>query len=245
MKVISPIFSSMRGKLGGAVGSVARGGIAYFRALVIPTNPSTTLQTLVRAAMQSASAYWRTTLSETNQELWWDQASGGQTGQGLFTKVNQPRVYAQNTGLARSNDTADPIDAIDYVVTPPDGTGTTITLPSAIVIDDSANTLTFTAGPDDEWNTETPVASKPSLLYVYGSHQQSPSRFSRQHPYRLLAVVERVNGDPAVGALISPIPLAPLGMTTTAGDVMYVKFRASTSDGRISNEVTTRVIITT
>lgn len=235
MKVRSPLVTEMSGKLGNMVASTARGGITYFRALVTPRNPATLLQLALRAALVSAARYWKETLTESQQEAWWDVAEGGQTGQTLFQRVNQPRIYAVNAGLATP--------PFVVVTEPPETTSTPLTPPTSIVIDDSANTLTFTPSVDDQWNAETVDAGKVSGLFVYASHQQSASRFSRQHAYRIIGTLSRAEGDPTFNTA-QVINLAPLGFTTQAGKVMYVKFVAQDQNGGVSIVFEQRVTIT-
>jgi hypothetical protein len=52
----------------------------------------------------------------------------------------------------------------------------------------------------------------------------------------------REEADAAVGTVT--INLATYGFTTQAGKVMYLKFRAYTSDGRVSGEINVRQTIT-
>lgn len=241
MKCTSPLLENMSGKLGGSVAAKARGGIQYFRALVIPTNPDTSFQKASRNAMASAAALWRSTLTEAQQEAWWDAATGSLTGQGLFTKVNQPRIYANNADVVTLQDAAEPISYFPSPLAAGFAPTTTLTTPGSVVIDDSANTMTVTLINElDEWNAGTDTGAA-GVLYVYASHQQNASRLSREHPFRMIgAFAFGVTAD----ALAAPINLAPLGFTTQAGKVMYVKFRAQTGSGGISGDSTIRVTIT-
>jgi hypothetical protein len=242
MKVTSAILTSMRGKLGGLVASVARGDIQYFRKLVIPSNPRTLLQNAVRAAMTSASVYWNTLLSEADQEAWWDIAEGSRTGQTIFIRCNQPRVYATNSGRTAGITGTYAAFTLGYVLTPPDSASTPFTAPATVTIDDSANTMAFTANADDPWNAETVSSDQFAVLFIYASHQQNPSRFSRQHSYQLVAAVVREEGSAAVAAV--NLNLATHGFTTQVGKVMYVKMVAMAQDGSISIPFERRVTIT-
>lgn len=241
MKWSSSLVDTLSGSMGGRTASTARGGIGYFRTKVVPRNPSTLLQSAVRAALSSAAVYWNTVLSEADQEAWWDLAEGGQTGQSLFTKANQGRIYATNSGRTAGITGTYAGFLMDVVLTPPESFSTTLTTPTAIVIDDSANTLVFVANAIDEWNAEAVGSDQHAMLAVYASHQQSASRFSRQHPYQALAFVVREEGDAAAGTVT--INLATYGFTTQVGKVMYLKFRAYTTDGRVSGEINVRQTI--
>jgi hypothetical protein len=243
MKWRSSLVDELSGSMGGRTASVARGGIGYFRSRVIPRNPNTLLQSAVRAALSSASVYWNTILSEADREAWWDLAEGGQTGQSLFTKANQARIYAVNSN--RTVDSSGAYTELDVpiVTVPPESSATNLTTPSPIVIDDSANTLSVTVSQLDDWNAETVPTDAASMLAVYASHQQSASRNSRQHPFQALGFVVRPEADPTIATPIV-FNLATHGFTTQAGKVMYLKFIAYTSDGRVSSAIITRVTIT-
>jgi hypothetical protein len=145
VKWSSSLVDTLSGSMGGRTASTARGGIGYFRQRTIPRNPSSPLQSAVRAALSSASVFWNTILSEAEREAWWDLASGGQTGQSLFTKTNQARIYANNSGRTAGLTGTYLALTLDVVLTPPESSSTNLTTPTAIVIDDSANTLVFTA----------------------------------------------------------------------------------------------------
>lgn len=244
MKWTSSLVDSLSGKLGGRVASVARGGIGYFRTLVIPRNPRSPLQLAVRAALSSVSVYWNTILSEADQEAWWDLATGSQTGQTLFGRTNQPRIYAVNSGRMADTDGNYGAESgtPDVVTTPPLSASTELSAPTAVVIDDSANTLTFDASATDTYNSQTLGAGEFSILFVYATHQQSASRASPQHPYQLLQALVRTAGDPDVTTPL--INLATHGFTTQVGKVMYLKFIAQAKDGSVSIPIVQRVTIT-
>jgi hypothetical protein len=238
MKCTSPLLENMSGKLGGSVASRARGGIAYFRALVIPTNPDTSMQKAAREAIASASARWRSILTEAQQEAWWDVATGAQTGQTLYTKINQPRIFAVNTTRVTlaTDTTLVPIDTPNALFTP----STQLTAPTGMVIDDSANTLVISGiSTADPWQVDADE-NDPGVLYIYGSHQQNSSRFSRQHPYQLLAAYTKG----ATNITTVTVNLAPLGFTTQTDKVMYIKLRAQDKYGGLSTDLVQRVAIT-
>lgn len=243
MKWKSAIITELSGSVGNLVASTSRGGVGYFRKKVIPANPNTLLQQAVRAAIASASVFWNTILSEADQEAWWDLAEGSQTGQTLFVKVNQPRIYAQNAGRTTDESGAYTARTLSIIDTPPESFSTPLTSPTAVVIDDSANTLKFNVNQDDPWVTQTLAIGESNGLYVYASHQQQPSRFSQQHSFQMLAAVVRENGDLADPDEVT-INLATYGFTTIVGRVMYLKFIAQDKFGSISVPIIMRVTIT-
>lgn len=231
MKVISPLFSSLRGSLGGAVGSVARGGIAYLRSKVIPTNPSSLLQTAIRSAVQSVSALWQNTLTELQQEGWYDIAEGAQTGKSLFAKVNQPRIYASNSTRV-TDETGGGITVLPayFPDAPSDGLNVDFALPFEPIIDDSANTLDIQGVVAGNWNLGAD-ATHMSMVFVYVSGPQNSSRAARQRPYALARAYAIADaGD----IIFTPINLATLGYPTIVGKVFYVKVYAQDNKGRTS-----------
>lgn len=240
LKFISPILGEASGSLGGAVAAKARGGIQYFRKKVIPRNPSSLLQTAIRSAVGSASSIWKTELSETQIQAWWDLATGSQTGKSLFSQINQPRIYANNTGRVKTAASVDTTLVPAYFADPPAGS---LTVPffcdAAPVIDDSDNALQISAGAGD-WNTGADATHK-AAVFVYMSGPQVASRLSRQHPYQLVQCF-------AVTAATAPdfdaIDLADLGIPTVADHVAYVKIIAQDKDGRVSLPLEYRVTIT-
>lgn len=238
MKVISPLFSDMSGKLGGAVGAKARGGVMYLRALVIPTNPSTLLQTAIRSAVQSASAIWQSVLTELQQSNWFDIATGTQTGKSLFAKVNQARIYAANAGRITDEAGTEAVFEPPYFAdAPTDGITVPFFLNTPPVIDDSGNTLDIGEASEGHWNINATGAAEAGV-YVYLSGPQSPSRNARQHPYQLVrAYAIGSDGD----ITFTPINLATLGIPTVAGKIYYVKVYAQDDKGRTSLPVEYRV----
>lgn len=229
----------MSGKLGGAVGSTARGGIQYLRKLVIPSNPRTTLQTAIRNAVSSASAVWASILTEEQQQLWWDFAEGSQTGKSLFSKVNQPRLYAQNTGRAKNPDGSAPTNPLTYLGDPPESLSAVFT-GIALTVDASSDTLIFPAIPAEEPWMDNATAGTPAIMYVFVSAGQNASRFSRQHPYQLVAAVVF---EAETGVTPTAINLADLGIPTVEDKVMYVKVVVQNPEGGLSVPQETRITV--
>jgi hypothetical protein len=240
MKVRSAILTEMSGKLGGAVASRARGDIQYFRKLVTPSNPDTTMQKASRQAITSASAYWKSTFNDAQREVWWDLAEGAQTGQSLFTKINQPRFFATNANRNFAID--DGVFPLPPVVVPPASLSTILSTPTTITIDDSANQLTLDGfNLSDPWIADSgPGDLEQGVLYVYLSHEQVSSRLSRQHPFQLVRSFTLGGGTLGTSLTVS---LAPLGFTSIAGEVMYVKLISQAPGGGISTALIQRVTI--
>lgn len=240
MKYSSALLFDLSGSIGGAVASRSRGNVGYFRKRTIPSNPQTFMQKAARDGMTSSSAYWRSIMTEEEQELWWDEATGSQTGQSLFNKINQPRFFANNSLRIQAIDGGFATLAVRNNV-PENGLSTPFTTPGDIIIDDSAGLLTIDAlnVTDPFIATSATGSGKNGALYVYCSHQQNASRFSRQHPYQLVGVGS-FGGD-SVDQMV--VDLATLGFGLTAGKVMYVKLVAQEKDGGISTALIQRVTV--
>lgn len=240
MKIRSAILTEMSGKLGGAVGSTARGGIQYLRKLVIPSNPRTLLQTAIRNAVSSASSIWVNILSEATQTAWWDIAEGSQTGKSLFAKVNQPRLYARNTGRSKKPSGAALTNVLSYIETPPASLATDFAGITA-TIDDSANTLILPLIPGGEpWRVDA-ATDTPAMMFIFVSASQNASRFSRQHPYQL---VRAIGFEDVADVTPAAIDLAALGLATITGKIMYVKIIVQAVLGGLSVAQETRVTVT-
>lgn len=239
MKIRSAFLTEMSGKLGGAVGSTARGGIQYLRKLVIPSNPSTALQTAIRNAVSSASAVWASVLTEEQQEAWWDLAEGSQTGKSLFSKVNQPRIYAQNTGRTVKSSGGAPTNPLTYLADPPE-TFAAVFGGVVITADASANTLILPSILGTETWRVGSTADAPSIIYVFASAEQNSSRFSRQHPYQLVKAIVFENTTTVTPAAID---MDALGFAMIEGKVMYIKVVVQDPLGGLSVAQETRTVV--
>lgn len=70
----SPVYSQASGSIGGITYSRNRGGM-YTRARAIPTNPGTSQQTEVRAALASLTQRWIEVLTPAQRQYWEDYAA--------------------------------------------------------------------------------------------------------------------------------------------------------------------------
>lgn len=157
MKVISPIFSSMRGKLGGAVGSVSRGGVQYMRSLVIPSNPRSPYQTAARLVMTAIAAAWTNTLTGLQRAGWTSIAEASSSGIDAYVKSNSIPML---TGAARLDDAPDSLSLEAAVVV------------AAPTVDASAHTIV------------TATAEPTAVDYaVFISAPQPASRAAQEHPF--------------------------------------------------------------
>lgn len=240
MKIRSAILTEMSGSVGGITASRSRGNNQYLRARVTPANPRTPLQTMVRNAAAAVADDWKSFMTQEQRDGWNALAAGSQkSGQNLFCQTSQRLAYAQASGLDMAIGGGN-ILSIPFWEDPVPSLTTPLTAP-VTVIDASANSLSVTVNQGDPYIADTDVASsQQGLLYVRATLPQSPSRSSRQHPFRLVGVY--VWGD--VGAASPAIDLASLGIPTNTGDVIYVEYTAQHYLGGISVPQIQRITVT-
>jgi hypothetical protein len=242
------------GKIGNQVASRVRGGVQYLRELVIPHNPNTFMQSVTRAALQSASKIWRNVLTDLQREEWWDAVTGSGTGQSLFVRFNQPRITAINSRrlFALTQNETGPVfpDDPTIILEPPSASGSTeLTNPTTAQVTAATNSIIIpldAAGginPNDSvWTGST--VDKPALYFVYASHEQHSSRLSRQHGFQLVGVGKVAKQSLGQTFDQLNIGLSPLGFIATEGRVMYVKAYAVNANGERSPTYEQRVTIT-
>lgn len=225
MKIRSPIFSEMLGKLGDAVGSQSRGGINYLRKLVVPANPQTEAQLDARAAMAAAASYWRGTLLQALRDAWQAASAGSQTGISLFTSINSMRLRA-----------GQPI-----ITAVPPAFSTALTTPGQIVISATAGLTLVGVAATDPWNDAGLAVGEHTALFVSVTAQQAPSQFARRRSFRIVRIEKRTNLSPQVTQV--DVDLAALKYALTAGNVMYLRLAAQDKFGATSVRKEYRIVI--
>lgn len=240
VKAISPIFSSLKGKLGGAVANTSRFGITL-RSLVIPGNPQTVYQHAVRNILATLASYWDSTLTITQRATWTnlsEDTPGSSGGNTLFTKANSERVRGGGAIVTTAPDTMN---------------GLFSQLPTAIAVtaDDSDpvdHTLNFTL-PADAALVDLWAIHDGGLMNVYVSAPQKATRLTRIKPF---TYVDTLLGDTTVGDRPGGVQVIDLDATdlnekfaaADPGDVCYVKFTTVDYQGRRSQDYVTRVTVT-
>jgi len=219
MKFISQIVTAGSGSIRGCTFSRNRSG-AYIRGRVIPVNPTSAQQNIVRAALATLVARWTGTLTVAQRTAWDTWAFNtpqtdalGQsitiTGQNAYIKMNAPRIQV---GLSII-DTA-PVVFAGAVLTPP-------AIVSATAATDVLS-ISFT-------NTALWATLVGGSLLVYVSRPQNPSVLFFKGPYRFMG---RINGA-------ATPPTSPLPITSTfpfeVGQRVHAFFRAVQSEARISS----------
>ena len=228
MKCSSAILTNMSGKLGGAVAAKARGGVQYFRSLVIPRNPNTAAQTTVRGIMASLASYWRSTLTGPQRESWETLAESGSG------EVSGEALYVGNGFHQRLGATVTGGDLTD-LNTAPASASTPLSPLSAFVADASAHSIAFAINTGDPWN-----ATDVGGLNISVSKPQSASRLSQQFGYTYAGTEDNEATSPVT--LVLPTTHPAYSMAT--GQVVYVKVVAFTIDGRQSVAQEFRVTVT-
>ena len=227
MKFISGILTAASGSTGGCTFSRGRSG-AYIRGRVVPINPGSTYQNVVRTALASLVARWTSTLTPAQRSAWdsWAIATpqsgwGGQTyqmtGQNAYVMMNSLRKQFYGS----------------YINNPPTiNAGTALTPPILTKADVSDQSLTFSFNNTDEW-----AQDNASLLILHQARPQNPSVNYFKGPYRYAGILQ---GD-GITPPTSPQTIAA-SFPFALGQRVHVRFRSQAIDGRISSVVRSSII---
>ena len=221
----STIFSAVSGKLGGTVFSRNKGG-KYIRSLGIPTNPNSPAQIAARDALSTPVDAWTNILTQAQRDAWIVYAlnvpvlnrlgeTKNITGQQMYIRSNQPRL---RNGIGRRDDGPTLFDL---------GTFTT---PSLVVSAAQPSDLVVSFDDSDEW-----AQLAGGFLIGLASRGQNASKVFFGAPFRTAGFIA---GDPIT-------PTSPATLTSpfvyAQGQRVFMQFRASQADGRLS---TTQIIDT-
>jgi len=215
MKFIGTIATDFSGSIGGITASRNRGG-GYFRQRVVPVNPNTFRQSLIRTIFQDLQSTW-TNILTPGARLAWDNYSlqtPGFVGGGMqaYIAMNTPRIYADTlfaSTLGRIDVAPLIFDSGSFTPIVP-----TTTAPSAI-------SLAYT-------NTDSWAIADGGALYISAGAAVNASRTNYFGRYHMIGVVE--------GAVVPPVsPEAAVSdLPFLAGQQIFVSVRASQPDGRLS-----------
>lgn len=220
MAIFTPLHAgAISGSMNGTTFSHNAGG-PYMRARVIPTNPNTAFQQVVRNAMATLSAFWNDTLTPAQRAAWAVYAANVQipnrlgqsrnvTPLNMYVRSNQPRIQA---GLPRQ-DTAPIIFDLGAFTDP------------SFAIDQPSNEVDVSFTDTDDWANEDD-----SAMLVWGSFPKSPSTVYFTGPYQFLG---RIDGD-AITPPTSPAAIAMLA-AFSVGQQGFFRTRVSRADGRLSS----------
>lgn len=217
----SALVTQVSGSIGGLVGSHNKGGY-YFRARAVPTDPATTPQEVVRAAVAYLSNRWVNDLTQA-QRSGWDQYASQVTitnplgdereisGMNHYIRSNVPRI--QSTLLPIVDDAPSLFSLAGF---------TEISSPTANA---STNGVAFAFNNADTWaNTDD------SGMIVWISRPQNPSIQYFKGPYQFATFVPGNSTTPpeSPAAAISNFPFI-------AGQKIFWRVAVSLDDGRYSN----------
>ncbi len=213
------IGAELSGSIGGITASHNKGG-AYFRSRVIPTDPASPFQGIVRQSLGNLAARWSGLLSQSARDAWDLYAANvpllnplgesiNVTGLNMFQRSNVPR---QQNGLPR-------VDVAPSIFNLGDFTAPTVvsfTSPTAL-------SLTFTEA--DDWVSEDDAA-----MLIYGSRAQNASINFFKGPYR--AYVTQLLGEVAIPPTTPFAGVNPFSVAI--GNKVFLKVSVTRADGRLS-----------
>lgn len=226
MLYTSPVYSQASGKIAGLVYSHNAGG-AYVRRMATPTNPSTEQQQEVRNALATLAARWRENLTDTNRARWAIYALntpltnrlGVERSIGalpMYLRCNVPRLQA-GLGIVDDGPTLFGEAVVNANIDTVDAS------------DQEVNVAYF----NDTWANATGGA-----LLVYASRPQSPTINYFKGPYRFAGSVLGNNLTPPTSPTAIPLPFP-----VVEDQVVYVQFRSTNADGRLSPELRFRGVV--
>lgn len=224
MKFLSQIMTMASGSVNGLTASHNRSG-QYFRAKVVPVNPSTVNQQVIRNAFSELTIAWSAVLTQAQRDGWDLYADNvpvtdklGQsinlTGQNMYIRSNVPRLQFDQIGTI----TAPRVDAPPIIFTLAEVD------PSATFVMTATNTGAITFDNSLPWANEDD-----GFMFPYSGRPVNASIGFFGGPYRLML--------PNVGDVTTP-PVSP-GTNTTlyayaTGQQAFSYARISRADGRLS-----------
>ena len=213
------IGAELSGSIGGITASHNKGG-AYFRNRVVPVNPATPAQGIVRQLMGNLAARWSGLLTPSERDAWDEYAlnvpllnrlgeSVSVTGLNMYQRTNIPR---EQNGLDR-------VDIAPTVFNLGDFTAPTIASISGFTV------LNLNFNVTDDWVSEDGAA-----MLLYGSRQQNESILFFKGPYNRY-------GTQLLGDSGSP-PSSPFTgvhpFSVAEGNKGFLKISVTRADGRLS-----------
>lgn len=222
MKYKPLIGTSMSGSLGGIVASHNAGG-AYFRSKVIPTNPNTTFQQAVRAAMSTLTNVWQNTLTQAQRDAWKTYADNVPVLDKIGAAITlSPLAMYIRSNVIRLQNAVARVDAAPTIF----NLGT-FTAPLATTSSTGAQTISFSYTNTDDWA----ITTLGFLIFQFSRPQNSGIQFFKG-PYRLASKVAGNTTTPPTSpaAIAAPFPFA-------AGQKVFFRATAITADGRVSQAV--------
>lgn len=213
-----PAGGAPSGKLGATVFSHGRFG-AYMRALVIPTNPSSTGQVLARNRMSELTNLWYNALDADERAAWDTYAANvpvtNRIGQQIYlTGLNW--FVAMNSLRSQAGVNFSRIDAAPTIFNLASFNVSTVAASEATQL----ITITYAAG--DDWTLDD------GGLLIWMTRPQNASINFNNQPYRYAGVVEGLTATPPA----SPQTMAP-PFPFVEAQKLFLRFNCIDPDGRI------------
>lgn len=216
----SGIMTASSGSLGGLTFSHNRGGM-YVRARVVPVNPNTPAQGVIRQQMANATNRWANTLTAAQRDGWETYAANVL----LPGPLGDPRdvgglgMFIRNT-VPRARSASSIVD--DAPIIFDTGGFTPVTAPTAT---DASDLIGFAFTNTDDWAGEDD-----SHMLIFVGRPQNPGINYFTGPYQY---ADKIDGD-----AITP-PTSPASITSpfvfSAGQRMFFRVVVTRVDGRYSN----------
>lgn len=220
MKFKSVIFAQASGSIGGMTFSHNKGG-KYTRERVIPVNPATPFQEVIRNATTQLTNFWLDTLSVA-ERLAWETYAENVT---ITDRLGEPLKLPPLAMYVRSN-----VSRLQQGLPRQDNAPTIFNLGGfaspSFTFAQATSTLSTTFDVDDGW-----VGEDDSAMLIYTSREQNPTIKFFKGPYRLAgAIVGDATTPPTSPAdIITPFPAA-------VANRVFVRVRVTRADGRLSED---------
>lgn len=220
----SGLVTDASGSLGGITASRNQSGL-YLRSRVVPVNPNSPAQNLMRSIIAILTSAWTNELTQSERDGWETYAEQvpligrfgiGRvvSGQNQYVRSNAPRLMMADATITR----------VDIPPLTFDKSG--LTQPSLTLVADGTMQVTFNT--DDEW-----VPLDGSALYLLAGRATNPSRTFYGSPYRFTGTI--VKGDSTTPP-VPPVEMGPYPFgVLQSGQRVFALIAASLGDGRLTS----------
>ena len=226
MKFTSATMTKASGSAGGVTASRNKGGM-YLRGRANPINRNTAPQQAIRSYVAALATAWQSTLTAAQRAAWATYAANVTKVDSLGASIN---VSGNNWFLGNNV----PRLQGGYAVVDPGPTtfNTSSLTPPVGSYSIAAGHLSIAFTNTDQWATAVGGA-----LLVYISQQQNPTINFFKGPFLFLGSV--------AGALVAPTSPKTLVVTPvpTLGNLLYVRYVATTADGRLTASYIQQVVV--
>lgn len=224
MKFLSQITSATSGSVNGLTAAHNRGG-RYFRARVIPTNPSTARQMQTRSFLTTAATQWTTLATAVIRNAWNLYATNVPVTNplGEAIQLSGQQWFIAATSFALDADQSDL--TLSYPLAAP-----TIFDRGSLNFEDA--TLGVGGGLAASILGTAIGGAAGSAIQVQMGRPQNPSVSFFKGPWR---VASRATTAPISGTIA--VATASLPFAIAVGQRVWIKARAKTSDNRLSPDV--------